>query len=218
MMDASLDSVPDIATETQTDAPVEATVDASDPLGISRTLYRYLLGRFDSGNQAVADSTYFNITVQTCRVSVPSLGAQVLYIEQARAGMTPYRQRLYVVEAREPSATRAVSRVFEFTGMNSTYVGLCNDPTRLTIKASDVVERAGCAVEVTWMTDHFEGGTVERNCESSLMGASYATSEVILRTNGFTSWDRGYNSAGMQVWGAIAGPYRFVRRSMIEPE
>jgi hypothetical protein len=81
----------------------------------------------------------------------------------------------------------------------------------------DVVERAGCAVHLTRMGDRFEGGTDGQGCESTLMGAAYATSVVVLRANGFSSWDRGFNAADMQVWGATAGPYLFARRVPIEP-
>ena len=59
----------------------------------------------------------------------------------------------------------------------------------------------------------FAGGTRGEGCESTLMGARYATSEVELRDDGLDSWDRGFNAQGMQVWGATAGAYRFVRRA-----
>ena len=65
--------------------------------------------------------------------------------------------------------------------------------------------------------DRFEGGTDGQGCESTLMGAAYATSVVVLRANGFSSWDRGFNAVDMQVWGATAGPYLFARRVPIEP-
>jgi hypothetical protein len=206
---------PDVASR---DAAVEAAVDTPpvDPAGVSRVLYRYLLGRFDSSAQSMRDPTYFAISVVTCRVQVAELGEQVMYIEQARVGMAPYRQRVYVIEPREPASTHAVSRVFEFNRPQD-FVGLCAEPSRYTIEAADLIERAGCAVEVTWMGDRFVGGTVERRCESTLMGATYATSEVVIRADGFSSWDRGFNALGRQVWGATAGAYVFDRRSMIEP-
>jgi hypothetical protein len=204
------------------DAAAEATVDVAPdvapdaPFDAADALYRYLLGSFDSQLQAAMDPAYFAITVRACRVSVPELGERVMYLEQARLRMAPYRQRVYVVQGEEPTTTRGVSRVFEFLDARP-YVGLCDDPTRKTITAADLIERTGCAVHLTWMSDRFEGGTEGQGCESTLMGASYATSEVVLRANGFSSWDRGYNAAGMQVWGATGGPYRFARRSPLEP-
>lgn len=61
------------------------------------------------------------------------------------------------------------------------------------------------------------GVAFERVSGSTLMRASYATSEVELRANGFTSWDRGFDASGRQVWGATAGPHQFVRRTPVEP-
>ncbi len=203
------------------DAPDASTPDASTPDAavpvepVENAVFRHLVGRFDSGAQALSDTRYLSIRVEACRVAAPLLGERVLYLEQSRTGMAPYRQRLYVVE-RDGADDRAVSRVFELNNPTA-YVGLCADPARETFTPDDVVERAGCAVHLTRMGDRFEGGTDGRACESTLMGAAYATSEVVLRATGFSSWDRGFNAADTQVWGATAGPYLFARRGPIEP-
>jgi hypothetical protein len=44
-----------------------------------------------------------------------------------------------------------------------------------------------------------------------MRGASYATSEVVLRDDGLDTWDRGFDDAGKQVWGATKGAYQFRR-------
>jgi hypothetical protein len=212
---ASSPSALDAARDGTADTPSELVSDtapAAEP--VEHRAFRYLLGRFDSATQARADPRYFSIDVEACRVEVPSLGPRVLYLEQARTGMAPYRQRLYVLE-RDGADDRVVSRVFELNTPRK-YVGLCSDPSRAAFTPDDVVEREGCAVHLTARGDGFVGGTVGHSCESTLMGASYATSEVELRPDGFTSWDRGYDAAGRQVWGATAGPYRFVRRTPLE--
>ena len=208
-------AVPDAAVSDAA-APDAAVPDAAAPVEpVESAVFRHLEGRFDSGAQALTDTRYFSIRVEACRVAAPLLGERVLYLEQSRTGMAPYRQRLYVIE-RDGGDDRAVSRVFELNNPTG-YVGLCADPTRETFTPDDVVERTGCAVHLMRMGDRFEGGTDERACESTLMGAAYATSVVVLRANGFSSWDRGFNAADMQVWGATAGPYLFARRVPIEP-
>ena len=55
----------------------------------------------------------------------------------------------------------------------------------------------------------FEGSTVENECVSTLRGAAYATSEVTVSRERLTSWDRGFDAGGGQVWGATEGPYIF---------
>jgi hypothetical protein len=46
---------------------------------------------------------------------------------------------------------------------------------------------------------------------STLRGASWESSEVVLLPGVLETWDRGFDAAGQQVWGAVKGPYRFVR-------
>jgi len=201
------------------DAAVDAAVDAAadaprvvDPAVAARTVYQYLLGRFDSAAQAQSDPRFFAIQLVTCAVTAPELGALVMYVEQARLDTPtqPYRQRLYAVQPGDDGAV--VSRVFELRRPERA-VGLCDRATPAEYLAEEVIERDGCAVYLTPEGDRFVGGTRGEACASTLMGASYATSEVTLRADGMDSWDRGYNSTMRQVWGATAGAYRFLRRA-----
>lgn len=192
-----------------------APPDAGPSLDEVAWVHRALLGRFDSRDQAMRDARFLAIQLQTCEVPVPELGPRVMYVEQARLDATnaPYRQRLYVIE-REEGGVR--SRVFEFH-TPATVVGLCADVSRADVRPKDVFEREGCAVHLRAVDGRFEGGTRGEGCESTLMGARYATSEVVLREDGMDSWDRGFDARMRQVWGATAGAYRFVRRTPLAP-
>lgn len=209
--------VPDVGSAPDASAAPDAGLvpDAGVATEAAERLYQYLSGRFDSAEQAANDQRYFSIQLWICPADAPELGPRVLYVEQARSDSLaqPYRQRLYVIEplADEPP-TRAISRVFELADPAGA-VGLCERPTRGAFAASDATEKVGCGVYMTWDSDHFSGQTHERDCPSSLNGASFASSEVELRSDLMSSWDRGYDAAGAQVWGATAGPYRFVRRT-----
>jgi hypothetical protein len=55
----------------------------------------------------------------------------------------------------------------------------------------------------------FKGGTEGKGYPSTLRGASYATSELTVSEKLLTTWDRGYNASGTQVWGSIHGGYQF---------
>jgi hypothetical protein len=55
----------------------------------------------------------------------------------------------------------------------------------------------------------FVGSTGATSCGSDLRGAKYATSEVTLSKKQLISWDRGFDSNGVQVWGAKKGGYIF---------
>lgn len=175
-------------------------------------LFDMLRGRFDSADQAQRDPEYFDVSLIACTVEAPELGELVLYIEQALSNRidAPYRQRLYVVERIDDESAR--SRVFTLAN-EAAMVGACDRAAPTTLAAADATERDGCAVDLAWVDgDHFEGGTVGESCASSLNGATYATSEVELYDDRVESWDRGYDGAGSQVWGATGGPYIFVRR------
>jgi hypothetical protein len=54
--------------------------------------------------------------------------------------------------------------------------------------------------------------TSEQAATRTLRGAAYATSEVVIEPAILVSWDRGWNAAGEQVWGATKGGYEFVKR------
>jgi len=216
---------PERIAETQPTDPADArSAAATAEDATASRLLAWLEGKFDSSEQAKTDMTYFAITLTTCRVEVPALGSRVLYIEQARLGSAPYRQRLYVIDAVD--GTTARSRVFE-PNTPASLVGLCGASTRPALDAEDFVERDGCSVEMHWTGARFEGHTPDarwtgsafaadptgKRCSSSLNGAAFATSEVTLERDRLRSWDRGFDSKSAQVWGATKGGYEFVRRS-----
>ncbi len=208
--DAAVDTQPGLDGGSDV-SPDAATFDAGVMLAA------YLAGRFDSQAQSEADYSYYPINLVMCPISLPDLGDHVLYVEQSVMDppSAPYRQRLYVVEPLDPPETHAVSRVYELTDPAAA-VGLCDGPRSLDLTTADVIERSGCDVEMEWVGDHFEGGTVGTECASSLHGASCATSEVVLTEDQLTSWDRGYDAEGNQVWGATKGPYIFDRKTPLE--
>ncbi len=177
------------------------------------TLYELLTGHFDSTEQASTNPAYYPIDLRTCPIAIPELGARVLHVEQAvidngQVG-APYRQRVYVVTDGADPATQAVSAVWEFTSPGP-FSGFC-DGEGMQATPADLVERAGCRVEVDWKGDHFEGSTPGKECLSDFQGATYATSEVKIYPDRIESWDRGYDASDAQVWGATAGPYVFRR-------
>jgi len=184
---------------------------------IDARLFRHLSGSFSSNEQSRRDMQYLDVRLATCRVDAPELGAQVMYVEQAVATALarPYRQRIYVVEAGETPST-ASSRVLELTTPRD-FIGACDEDAMRTVTLSETVDRPGCVVELTWDGTRFSGGTVGMACLTDFNGATYATSEVTIDSEGLTSWDRGYDAADVQVWGAVVGPYEFTRVTLIPP-
>ena len=182
----------------------------------ANTLARHLDGRFDSSAQAGTSPQYFPVQLQTCRAEAPAFGPNVLYVEQAMLANldAPYRQRLYVVDAGGDPSSNAISRVYALVKPKAA-VHACADGASPSFVLADAIELPGCRVELEWKGDHFEGGTVGTECLNDHQGAVYATSEVTVFADRILSWDRGYDSHGKQVWGAVAGPYVFDRKTPI---
>jgi len=174
--------------------------------------YQWLTGRFDSSEQAAGNQSYFPIQLTSCEVNAPELGDHVLYVEQASMDSPnqPYRQRLYVLSDGE--ADEVISTIYSLVNPGAA-IGLCQRQQAATYDRGDVALRAGCEVYIQWNGTHFTGGTNGQACSSTLGGAAYATSEVILYADQMTSWDRGFDANDVQVWGATEGAYIFVRRT-----
>jgi hypothetical protein len=170
---------------------------------------KMLAGRFDASAQAARDTSYYSIQLAMCPITT-ELGAPALYVEQAdmTTPKEPYRQRVLVLRA-GASAEEVVSYVYEFKDPKGV-IGLCDAPRA--VLGSELEERSGCEVRLSWVGDHYEGKTGEKSCPSSLRGASYATSEVKLYADRMLSWDRGFDITGKQVWGATKGAYEFLRK------
>jgi hypothetical protein len=174
-----------------------------------------LVGRFDSSDQSVVDPRYYAVQLRSCRVALPALGEHVVYVEQAMvdAADQPYRQRIYVVHALDEQAV--ASDVHELA-RPELYVGFCDVPEAdrgaLAPPPEQIIAMTGCRVTLQADGEGFTGATDADSCLNDYNGATYATSEVVLRDSGIESWDRGYDANGAQVWGTTAGAYRFDRK------
>lgn len=188
------------------------------PGGAADRSYQLLAGRFDSADQARSTPGYPAIQLVACPADVPTLGPRVLYVEQTRmdAADRPERQRVYVIEPAEPAESTAVVRVFDLAVSGSS-VGACGLSVRPRFTRDELVEREGCRVSLHADGPVYRGATSGRSCPTTLEGATYVTSDVVLDTFGLRSRERGFDPSGAQRWGGESGPYVFVRRTPIPP-
>jgi hypothetical protein len=173
-----------------------------------------LTGHFSSAKQAATDQDYFDISLKMAETWTDRSDGPWLYVEQAMAAKLdkPYRQRVYRLHAEKDGAV--VSEVYEFKSEPLQYAGEADKPTPLAkLTPADLVLKDGCAVTLRRQSDGtWSGGTGASSCPSTLRGAAYANSQIsALSLAGLTSWDRGYDKDGKQVWGAEKGGYRFDR-------
>jgi CpeT protein len=172
-------------------------------------LKSWMTGSFSSQEQSVADTNYFDIRLEMIQIWENRKDGVWLYVEQAVAWSLdkPYRQRVYHltknVDGSFSSGVYSFDNPLRFAG-----VWKENQPL-VELTLDSLIERTGCSIILELKEGIFEGSTVEKRCTSQLRGASYATSEVRIEEEYLTSWDRGFDKNGNQVWGAVSGPYIF---------
>ncbi len=181
----------------------------NEPSDDLQQLISYMSGSFSSREQSELDTNYYDIRLEMIPIWTERYDGYWLYVEQAVAGYEdkPYRQRVYHVT--QPTDTSFVSEVYTIPEPLR-FAQKYDDPDFFTSMTPDSLElRDGCAIHMRKVGDQFVGSTIDKDCESDLRGASFATSEVRVTGTFLYSWDRGYDSDGNQVWGAEDGGYRF---------
>lgn len=171
-------------------------------------------GKFSSAEQASEDSSYYDISLIMHPIWESDMQYKWLYVEQAVSQnmASPYRQRIYQLL---PTADRDVieSRVYELPSPED-YVFAWKQAEKFDkLKPTDLMVRQGCSVYLKKSADGcYRGATNEKDCQSQLRGASYATSVVEICAGQVLSWDQGWNSEDEQVWGATKAGYIFVAK------
>tara|TARA_B100000497_G_scaffold120736_1_gene149559 strand:- start:343 stop:954 length:612 start_codon:yes stop_codon:yes gene_type:complete len=177
----------------------------------STELFELMQGSFDSKNQSLTDSNYFDITLHM--YPIWDNQGNFIYVEQSVSSMQekPYRQRIY--EIIKSSDSIFTSIIYKLPN-DSLFVGAWRDPSLLRdLKISELQKLEGCEVNLKKVGEnHYLGSTNEKSCPSVLYGASYATSEVEILNDKIISWDRGFDNNDNQIWGATNGGYVFKKK------
>lgn len=177
-------------------------------------LLSWMQGSFNSSIQANADKSYYNIHLNMVEIWPEDPNGPWLYVEQAADGFLekPYRQRVYRLKALADGQFE--SEVYSFDNPLN-FAGHWQNPNPLAaLKPSDLSIRVGCSVFLNWQPDSqsYSGSTDAKKCQSSLRGASYATSIVTVFSDRIESWDQGFDDKDKQVWGATKAGYVFDRQ------
>ncbi len=172
-------------------------------------LIKIMTGSFNSEKQSIADTTYYNISLHMYPIWEND-AASWLYVEQALNSKQgkPYRQRVYKVEYL--SEGKFKTTIFKLKDEKN-FIGKWKSAKYFNqFDATILEERSGCEVYLDKINNNvYEGATLNDNCESSLRGASYATSKVKIAKDAIYSWDQGFDQENKQVWGAKKEGYTF---------
>lgn len=176
-------------------------------------LLSWMTGSFSSQEHAQADTNFYDIRLHMVPIWPQRTDGKWLYVEQAVADHQdkPYRQRVYLLTQVNDSTFQ--SKVYSFTDPLRFASEWQKENPMATMTPDSLIEKQGCSIFLVKKEkdNAFVGSTVDKNCMSSLRGASYATSEIIITEAGLSTWDRGFNENGEQVWGSIKGGYLFVK-------
>lgn len=171
-------------------------------------LFALMQGSFNSEIQAKKDSTYYNISLHMYPIWKDK--GNFLYVEQALNSMQnkPYRQRIYEVTRLNDSVFS--SAIYKIPN-DSLWIGQWKKPEKFnSFSIKEALKKEGCEVLLKRLAkNHYKGATGINTCKSTLLGASYATSEVEIIKGKIISWDRGFDANNKHVWGAEKAGYIF---------
>ncbi len=199
-------------------ASAPATTAEADP-ELDR-LTALMTGTFDSADQAARrPGDFLEIRLVMLPIWTSRADGRWLYVEQAAMSSRerPYRQRVYRVH--RDDAGRLRSDVYVLPGDPLDLAAAWQRPGAFdALSPDDLVLREGCSIVLEpGGDDAFTGATAGTGCASTIGGAAYATSEVVIEPGLLVSWDRGWTADGEQAWGSTAGGYEFVRRTTGPP-
>jgi hypothetical protein len=169
-------------------------------------------GSFSSQEQAENDSNFYDIRLEMVPIWEDRTDGKWLYVEQAAAWSLdkPYRQRVYNLIAGSDGIIHSV--VYSIPNPLR-FAGAWQNENPLSQLSPDSLQiREGCVVILKKTALHeYTGSTRNDDCQSTLRGASYATTAVSIYKDKIISWDRGFAKNGEQVWGSTQGGYIFKR-------
>lgn len=170
-------------------------------------LMDWMTGYFSSLEQSKSDPDYLEIQLHMIQIWPERTDGYWIYVEQALAGHLPYRQRIYHVT--QPGNMIFQSQVYNIEEPLRFAGEWENQNPMQSLLFESLIPRDGCEIIMKKKGDLFIGSTLAEQCGSDLRGSSYATSEVTISANKLESWDRGFDNAHQQVWGAEKGGYVF---------
>jgi CpeT protein len=183
---------------------------AADPA--MEILATRLAGNFSNEAQAHVDFNYHNVVLHVARLWADRPDGPWLYLEQALADAPgqPYRQQVYQLATGADGTVEV--RVYTLPDPVAV-TGAWREPLRFaTITPSDLHACPGCSLHLKSQPDgSWKGATDGHACASEIHNAAYATSELMVGEHGLVIWDRGFNSADLQVWGPLHTGFDFKR-------
>ncbi|MBX2865636.1 MAG: chromophore lyase CpcT/CpeT [Leptolyngbyaceae cyanobacterium MAG.088] len=170
----------------------------------------HLSRTMDTTEQAQRNPRFVGVQMTTCPIQITASDdpdSIYLYQEQALTERieSPYRQRFLQITL-SADTTRVESRTFKPSTPDA-WTGLCQQ-TNPAVNANELGDLV-CVVGLRLSPLGYVGSTPDDGCPVNLRGAVRLTNTIVLHQDGMDTWDRGFDSNGLQVWGAEAEPYQY---------
>ena len=174
----------------------------------------HLTRAMDTSAQAAANPGVANVRMSTCVVQFQDVGsasddAIYLYQEQFVQPQPdqPYRQRFLQI-APHPASQSVQSLAYKPAVLED-WVGLCDRPLADRTVSAEALGEPICSVFLRPFGTGYLGRTPIGGCPANFRGAVRITNHIVLHENGMSTWDRGFDAEGRQVWGAADQAYEF---------
>lgn len=185
------------------------------------TLARWMAADFSNQSQAIENPPFF-AHIRVCMRPLPLdlLSGVSLFVEQAYDYSLNDPYRLRVLKLIEANGQIEIENYL--VKDEQEFFGASRDPKRLAALTRDRLEKLpGCNMQVQWTGHSFKGKVQPgKACIVARRGkTTYLDSEFEIDSDQFTSLDRGLDpETDDHVWGSIAGPFEFVRRTSFADE
>ncbi|GAA0725091.1 hypothetical protein GCM10009430_30220 [Aquimarina litoralis] len=173
---------------------------------------RILTGKFSSKKQAKEESGYAAVCLINTPIWKHQSGYwfyQELFSEEKSTAI--YNQRIINIKRVDSITLSSTSYIIP---NQKKYINGWKNPSLFDQLTTDsLTVREGCDVYFKKKTSTiYQGKTSKNSCSSSFSKKIlYTTSNIVISSKKISSWDRGYDKEGKQVWGKIQGPYNFIR-------
>lgn len=174
-------------------------------------LTQYMSGSFSTEKQAHRDSTFPHVHMHMTRIWADRTDGVWIYGEQSSPTVpaTTIRQRIYRLHRNEDRVLECA--VYSLPEPRK-FVGAWNDSTKFAALTPERLKlKDGCQIYLHEINEHYEGATEGMACTGDVSGTAFTSAEIKIYADAIIWWEKGFNSAGEQVWGSTKGSSIFLR-------
>ncbi len=174
-------------------------------------LVTLLTGEFSNTDQAENDLTFAHLNLTNTRIWKDKPGYWIFsQIYDAKKTKNIYYQRIQHYERLDSLTIKSTSyKVLNIKKEERSTIDL-DYLNKIKIESLEAV--TGCHLYFKKETSSiYSGKTKKKSCYTSIPNVDYISSTLIVSNGKITSWTKGFNTKGKQVWGKINGPYKYIR-------